>query len=145
MQKRRVIFWLTASVLYVAGCCWLYFGTLNFDNLDLVMSREDFNYMTQTHIAAFLGVTVTAIPVICLWLEFKVTRRFGSLRFWLRRYSWCLITAAMTAVFLWYRSHAAIEYPYRSNSFFTFLISLWCGLILNHCIMRANRVRLISR
>lgn len=145
MKKRKIAFWLVVSVLYFVSCCWLYFGTLNFDNLDLVTSREDFSYMADAHLTALLGVSVAVIPVICLWLEFKVTRRFGHLRFWLRRYSGCLIAAAMTAVFLWYRSHAAIEHPYSKNNCISVLTYLWCGLILNHCIMRAHRARLISR
>ncbi len=145
MQKRKIAFWLTVSVLYIAGCCWLYFGTLNFDNLDLVTSREDFNYMADAHITALLSVLTTATPIICLWLEFKVTRRFGRLKFWGRRYGGCLIAAAMVSAFLWLRSHAAIEHPYSHNDFIRVLNAFLYALILNHCIMRAHRVRIMSR
>gem|GEM_PF-2639781 len=131
--------------MYIAGCCWLYFGTLNFDGLDFVTSREDLDYMADAHITALVGVLTTATPIICLWLEFKVTRRFGRLRFWVRRYGGSFIAAAMAAVFIWFRSHAAIEHPYSNNDFIIALISLWYGLILNHCIMRARRERIISR
>lgn len=146
MRKAQAIaVWSIVSALYIAGCFWLYFGTQNFDNLDLLTSREDFRYMDDAHITALLGVLTTATPIICLWLEFKVTRRFGRLRFWVRRYGGSFIAAAMAAVFLWFRSHAAIERPYSSNDFISMLSSLWCGLILNHCIIRAHRARIISR
>lgn len=144
MRKRTIALWGIVSAIYIAGCVWLYFGTLNFDGLDF-MSREDFSYMTDAHITALLGVLTTATPIICLWLEFKVTRRFGRLKFWGRRYGGCLIAAAMVSAFLWLRSHAAIEHPYSHNDFISVLNAFLYALILNHCIMRAHRVRIMSR
>lgn len=144
MQKRIIALWIIVSALYIAGCFWLYFGTLNFDGLDF-MSREDFSYMADAHTTALLGVLTAATPVICLWMELKVTRRFGRLKFWVRRYGGCLIAAAMASVFLWFRSHAAIEYPYSSNDFISALSSLLYGLILCQCIIKARRVKITSR
>lgn len=85
MQKRIIALWTIVSTLYIAGCFWLYFGTLNFDGLDF-MSPEDVDYMVHAHTTALLGVLTAATPFLCLWLEFKVTRRFGRLRFWVKRY-----------------------------------------------------------
>lgn len=145
MRKEQTIaVWIIISALYIAGCFWLYFGTLSFDDLDF-MSPEDVDYMVHAHTTALLGVLTAATPVICLWLELKVTRRFGRLTFWVRRYGGCLIAAAMASVFLWFRSHAAIEYPYSSNDFISTLSSLLYGLILCQCIIKARRVKITSR
>lgn len=145
MRKKQIIaLWIIVSALYIVGCFWLYFGTLNFDGLDF-MSRQDVDYMVRAHTTALLGVLTAATPFFCLWLEFKVTRRFGRLKFWLRRYGGCLIAAAMTAVFLWFRSHAAIEYPYSHNNFTGIMIALLFGLILCRCIIKSCRVKITSR
>lgn len=42
MRKEQTIaVWIIISALYIAGCFWLYFGTLSFDGLDLLMQPED--------------------------------------------------------------------------------------------------------
>lgn len=62
MRKAQAIaVWSIVSALYIVGCFWLYFGTLNFDGLDF-MSPEDVDYMVHAHITALLGVLTTAPP-----------------------------------------------------------------------------------
>ncbi|ETO41277.1 hypothetical protein [Morganella sp. EGD-HP17] len=145
MLKRKIAFRLTVSALYLAGCFLLYFGTLNFDDLDLITSSRDFDYVADAYLFALCGSGMAAVPVVCLWLEFSVTRRFARLMFWWRRYYGCVIASAAAAVFLWFRSHAAVAYPYSDNTVTFLLIGGWYGLVLNLCIMRAHRTRLTSR
>lgn len=145
MLKRKIVSRLTVSAVYLTGCFLLYFGTLNFDDLDLITSSRDFDYVADAYLFALCGVGMAAVPVVCLWLEFSVTRRFGRLTFWWRRYCGCVIAAAAAAVFLWFRSHAAIADPYSDNTVTFLLIGGGYGVILNHCIMRTHRARLKSR
>lgn len=142
MQKRIIAVWIIVSALYIAGCFWLYFGTLNFDGLDLYMRQEDTAYAFDCELTALQGILIALTPVFCLWLEFWVTGRFGRISIWCRRYGGCLVVATVSAVWIWFQSHTAIMYPYHSNEAGSILISLWCGLILNHCIMRARHARL---
>ncbi|HBU6430661.1 TPA: hypothetical protein MC498_004300 [Klebsiella oxytoca] len=142
MKKQKIALWIIVSALYIVGCFWLYFSTLNFDGLDLYLRREDSAWAFDCRLTALQGVIVALTPVYCLWLEFWVTGRFGRISIWCRRYGGCLVAAAVSAVWLWFQSHTAIVYPYRSNEAGSILISLWCGLVLNHCIMRARRARL---
>ncbi|MEM8194039.1 hypothetical protein Q4R90_17370 [Morganella morganii] len=145
MSNKKIAFWLIVSALYLAGCFMLYFGTLNFDDLDLITSSRDLDYVVDAYLFALCGSGMAAVPIVCLWLEFSVTRRFGRLTFWWRRYGGCVIASVATAVFLWFRSHAAIAYPYSGNTVTFLLIAVWCGLVLNHCIMRAHSVQLKTR
>lgn len=144
-KKQTIAVWIIVSALYIAGCFWLYFGTLSFDGLDLFMQPEDDAYAADCQVTALLGSVMAMMPIICLWLEFKIAHRFGRLRFWLRRYCGCLIAAVVSAVFLWFWGHAAIRYPYTDNNSPPVIMVVWCGLILNHCIMRARRAKIKSR
>lgn len=145
MRKEQTIaVWIIISALYIAGCFWLYFGTLSFDDLDF-MSPEDVDYMVHAHTTALLGVLTAATPVICLWLEFRVTGRFGRVSIWCRRYGGCLVAAVASAVWIWFQSHTAIMYPYHSNEAGSILISLWTALILILCIIRAHRIKIVAR
>ncbi|KDF14297.1 hypothetical protein AF47_04768 [Klebsiella aerogenes MGH 61] len=145
MKKQTIALWVIGSALYIAGCFWLYLGTLNFDGLDLYMRREDTAYAIDCRITALQGIIIALTPVYCLWLEYWVTGHFARVSIWCRRYGGCLLSAAVSAVWIWFQSHTVIMYPYHSNYAGSILISLWCGLILNHCIMRARRARIISR
>lgn len=145
MSNKKIAFWLVVSAVYLTGCFLLYFGTLNFDDLDLITSSRDFDYVADAYLFAFCGVGMAAVPVVCLWLEFSVTRRFGRLMFWWRRYYGGVIASAVPAVFLWFRSHAAIADPYSDNTVTFLLIGGGYGVILNLCIMRAHSVQLKTR
>lgn len=82
MQKRIIAVWIIVSALYIAGCFWLYFGTLNFDGLDLYMRQEDTAYAFDCELTALQGILIALTPVFCLWLEFWVTGRFGRISIW---------------------------------------------------------------
>ncbi len=144
-KKQTIAVWSIVSALYIAGCFWLYFGTLNFDGLDLYMRPEDDAYAADCQVTALLGSVMAMTPVICLWLEFKIVNRFGRLYFWLRRYYGCLIAAMASAVFLWFWGHAAIRYPYTDNNSPPAIISVLSALILCQCIKISRRVRILSR
>lgn len=145
MKKKQIYLWATVSVLYVSGCLWLFFGTLDFDGLDLVMSRRDSQYQTDCWFTALRGFLVSLLPAVCLWLEFRVTGRFGRLRMWWGRYRLCLSLAVLTAIYLWYRSHIPIIYHYSRENSSNGLLSGWCTLMWCICIMQCYRVRITSR
>lgn len=69
-KKQTIAVWVIASALYIAGCFWLYFGTLSFDSLDLFMRTEDDAYAADCQVTALLGSVMAMMPIICLWLEF---------------------------------------------------------------------------
>lgn len=144
-KKQTIAVWIIASALYIAGCFWLYFGTLNFEGLDLYMRQEDTSYVLDCRLTALQGVIIALTPVFCLWLEFRVTGRFGRVSIWCRRYGGCLVAAVASAVWIWFQSHTAIMYPYHSNEAGSILISLWAALILILCIIRAHRVKIVAR
>lgn len=145
MKKKQIYLWATVSVLYVSGCLWLFFGTLDFDGLDLVMSRRDSQYQTDCWFTAARGFLVAQLPILCLWLEYRVTGRFGRLRIWWSRYCVSLLLAVLTAMYLWYRSHIPMTSPYRQENSSTGLLSGWCTLLWCICIMQCYRVRITSR
>lgn len=145
MKNQQIYLWATVSMLYVSGCLWLFFGTLYFDGLDWMMRRQDFSYMLDCRITAFLGVLMASVPVVCLWLEFRTIRRFGRISFWFRRYGVCVLVATTSAVFLWFLSHASIEYPYSEQNKSPSLIHFLYALILACCISRSRRVRMTFR
>lgn len=142
-MKWKTAFWQVVSVLYALGCVWLYFSTLNFSELDFLMSPEDFVYMQDCLLFALHGVIMALVPVLCLWLEFCASKRFGRISFWCRRYGVWVTVAVIAAVLLWFRSHAAPERPYSDEKMSLYFISAGCWLVLLNCINRAGRRRLI--
>lgn len=145
MKQKPIYLWVMVSVLYVSGCLWLFFGTLNFEGLNLFMRREDDAYVADCQETALLGSVMAMMPVVCLWLEFRVTGRFGRLRFWLRRYCGCLTATTVIAVFLWFWGHAAIRYPYTDSNSPPAIIAVLSVLILCQCIKTSRRVRITFR